>query len=50
MTIDPLKEKLDDILERENRIKLANSIFKFIPTRVALDLLGWNNNDIFSHS
>ena len=45
-----IKEKLDDILERENRIKLANSIFKFIPTRVALDLLGWNNNDIFSHS
>ena len=45
-----IKEKLDDILERENRLKLANTIFKFIPTRVALDLLGWNNNDIFSHS
>ena len=45
-----IKEKLDDILERENRLKLANSIFKFIPTRVTLDLLGWNNSDIFSHS
>tara|TARA_B100000029_G_scaffold446612_1_gene467871 strand:+ start:1032 stop:1646 length:615 start_codon:yes stop_codon:yes gene_type:complete len=45
-----IKEKLDDILERENRLKLANSIFKFIPIRVKLDLSGWNNNDIFSHS
>ena len=45
-----IKEKLDDILERENRIQLANSLFKFIPTRVKLDLLGWHNSDIFSHS
>ena len=45
-----LKEKLDEMLERENRLKLANTIFKFIPTRVNLDLLGWKNSDIFSHS
>ncbi len=45
-----IKQKLDEILERENRIKLAYSAFKFIPTRVQLDLAGWNNNDIFSHS
>ncbi len=45
-----IREKLDDILEREDRLKLAYTIFKFIPTRVSLDLLGWNNNDIFSHS
>ena len=45
-----IREKLNDILERENRVKLANTIFKFIPTRVSLDLLGWDNNDIFSHS
>ncbi len=45
-----IKEKLDAILARENRIKLAYSTFKFIPVRVKLDLLGWNNNDIFSHS
>ena len=44
-----IKEKLDEILERENRIKLANSLFKFIPTRVDLDLSGWHDNDIFSH-
>ena len=45
-----IKEKLDEILERENRIKLANSLFRFIPTRVDLDLSGWHDNDIFSHS
>ena len=45
-----IKEKLDIILEREGRLKLANTIFKFIPTRVSLDLLGWHNVDIFSHS
>ena len=45
-----IKEKLDIILLREGRLKLANTIFKFIPTRVSLDLLGWHNVDIFSHS
>ncbi|MEC8100027.1 MAG: ribonuclease H-like domain-containing protein [Pseudomonadota bacterium] len=45
-----IKNKLDAILERENRLKLANSIFKFIPTKVSMDLLGWSNIDIFSHS
>ena len=45
-----IKEKLDIILQREGRFKLANTIFKFIPTRVSLDLLGWHNVDIFSHS
>jgi len=45
-----IKKKLDEILERENRIKLANSLFRFIPTRVNLDLSGWHDNDIFSHS
>lgn len=45
-----IKEKLDNILERENRVQLANSLFKFIPTRATLDLLGWHNSDIFSHT
>ena len=42
-----IKEKLDIILERENRVQLANALFKFIPTKATLDLLGWNNSDIF---
>tara|TARA_A100001234_G_C12483848_1_gene324708 strand:+ start:84 stop:698 length:615 start_codon:yes stop_codon:yes gene_type:complete len=45
-----IKEKLDIILERENRIQLANAIFKFIPTKATLDILGWSNSDIFSHT
>ena len=45
-----IKEKFDIIIQREGRLKLANTIFKFIPTRVSLDLLGWHNVDIFSHS
>ncbi len=35
---------------RENRYELAKEIFAFLPTRVALDLGGWENVDIFSHS
>ena len=31
-------------------MQLANSLFKFIPTRATLDLLGWHNSDIFSHT
>ncbi len=45
-----LKSELDKILISEKRIHLLNPILKFLPTRVKLDLLGWNNTDIFSHS
>lgn len=45
-----IKNKLEEILERENRLNLAYTIFKFIPVRVKLDLLGWQETDIFSHS
>lgn len=45
-----LKAKLDDILLRESRHELAQAIFDFIPYRAELDLAGWENDDIFSHS
>ena len=45
-----IKDKLEVILERENRLKLAYTIFRFIPTRDKLDLLGWAETDIFAHS
>ncbi len=45
-----IKEELDLILERENRYHLILPIFKFLSTRVKLDLLGWNDIDIFSHT
>ena len=44
-----IKKKLDEILERQNRRKLVQECIEFLPTRVELDLRGWNN-DIFSHS
>jgi ribonuclease D len=45
-----LKEKLDDMLARESRAELAHSCFGFLPTRAKLDLGGWAEEDIFSHS
>lgn len=44
-----LKEKLDAMLERENRVELAQSCFEFLPSRAKLDLAGWSETDIFSH-
>ena len=44
-----LKEKLDDILIRENRMKIAEACFKFLEHRVNLDLSGWSDIDIFKH-
>ena len=44
-----IKNKLDKILEREGRIKLAQSCFSFIEHRTNMDLLGWTDQDIFKH-
>ncbi len=44
-----LKEKLDGMLNRENRMELAQSCFEFLPERCALDLGGWEDMDIFAH-
>ena len=45
-----LKRHLDRMLKRENRMELAKSCFDFVQTRCALDLLGWEETDIFAHS
>ena len=37
-------------LMREDRYELAKSCFEFLPTRADLDIAGWNDIDIFSHS
>ena len=37
-------------LEREERMDLARASFDYLPTRAKLDLLGWDEEDIFSHS
>jgi ribonuclease D len=44
-----IKAKLDEILEREGRTELVSECCKFLTTRVALDLGGWENYDIFAH-
>ncbi len=45
-----LRNELNDRLEREDRLDLAQSCFDFLPTRARLDLEGWPDVDIFSHS
>ncbi|MEL8055800.1 MAG: ribonuclease H-like domain-containing protein [Pseudomonadota bacterium] len=45
-----IREGLLAMLEREGRAELAQACFDFLPIRAALDLEGWRDNDIFSHS
>ena len=44
-----LKDKLDMMLLREKRNKLANACFDFIQYRTDLDINGWSDQDIFKH-
>ena len=45
-----LREKFNDMLEREGRMEIAQTCFDFLPTRAKLDLMGWPETDIFAHS
>lgn len=44
-----LRATLQDMLLTENRLDIAKQIFKFLPIRANLDLVGWNDIDIFMH-
>ena len=44
-----IQEILANRLVREKREKIAKACFEFIGTRASLDLLGLENEDIFSH-
>jgi len=44
-----LKSRLDQMLSREGRESVARACFDFIPTRAALDLSGWTEEDVFAH-
>ncbi|MCR9089014.1 MAG: ribonuclease D [Rhodobacteraceae bacterium] len=44
-----LRDHLNARLEREGRMRLAQSCFDFLPTRALLDLEGWPETDIFDH-
>lgn len=45
-----IKRHLDRMLRREGRLQLAEAAFAFLPTRSELDLMGWDEADIFAHS
>jgi ribonuclease D len=45
-----IREKLEAMLVREGRTALAEACFAFLPVRVALDLAGWEEMDVFAHS
>ena len=45
-----IKAALEDRLRREGRLALAEACFRFVPVRAELDLLGWDEEDIFAHS
>jgi ribonuclease D len=45
-----IRERLNEMLEREGREELAEACFRFLPTRVKLDLGGWAEEDVFAHS
>jgi len=45
-----LQAELTRRLEREGRMEIAQACFDFLPTRALLDIAGWAEHDIFSHS
>lgn len=45
-----LRDVLAARLVRENRVAVADACFRFLPTRANLDLIGWDEEDIFAHS
>ena len=44
-----IKNKLDKLLKRENKNEIAKKCFEFLKTRSELDLIGFENLDIFAH-
>lgn len=45
-----LRDRLMHRLVRDGRLEHAKACFEFLPTRAKLDLLGWEETDIFAHS
>jgi ribonuclease D len=41
--------RLEALLRREGRLDLALECYHFLPTRARLDVLGWEQPDIFAH-
>ena len=47
--LSDLKKNLEAKLQEVKRLKTFKSIMNFLDTRVELDLMGWENTDIFAH-
>ena len=47
--LSTLKINLEAKLINQKRLKIFNSIMKFMEIRVELDLMGWSETDIFAH-
>jgi ribonuclease D len=45
-----LRARLDEMLVREGRDRLARACFDFLPHRALLDVAGWEEVDIFAHA
>ena len=45
-----LRLRLDEMLVREGRDRLASACFAFLPHRALLDVAGWEDVDIFAHA
>lgn len=45
-----LRDALQRRLDRDGRSAEAEACFRFLPTRARLDLMGWDEEDIFAHS
>ena len=50
MHLHAVMDHTKQILTRENRLEIAQACFDFLPVRAALDLMGWEDSDIFAHS
>jgi len=44
-----IRDILTGMLVREDRMDIAKKLFEFLPTRATLDIMGWNDFDIFAH-
>ena len=47
--LSDLKKNLESKMLEVKRLKTFKSIMNFLDTRVELDLMGWENTDIFAH-
>ena len=49
LNLHDIRAQLQMMLEREDRMALAEACFEFLATRAELDLGGWSETDIFAH-